>query len=131
VRACVCLYVVKVTFALERATKAQRGIELQLYSFLTSALEGLGGQLHAPAVYPRERPGTHCVGCWVSPRAGLDGCGISGHPPGFDPRTVQPERVAIPTTLSRLPCVYLYIYIYVCVCACVRRIAGHEGPEGE
>ena len=27
------------------------------------------------ALYPRERPGTHCTGGWVGPRAGLDGCG--------------------------------------------------------
>ena len=24
-------------------------------------------------LYPRERPGTHCIGGWVGPRAGLDG----------------------------------------------------------
>jgi hypothetical protein len=23
--------------------------------------------------YPQERPGTHCMGDWVGPRAGLDG----------------------------------------------------------
>jgi hypothetical protein len=39
--------------------------------------------------YPRERPGTYCVGGWVSPTAGLDGCGKSRPPLGFDPRTVQ------------------------------------------
>jgi len=39
---------------------------------------------------PRERPGTNCIGGWVGPRAGLDGCGKSRPPPGFDPRTVQP-----------------------------------------
>jgi len=39
---------------------------------------------------PQERPGTHCIGGWVGPRAGLDGCGKACHPPGFDPRTVQP-----------------------------------------
>jgi hypothetical protein len=27
--------------------------------------------------YPRERPGTHCTGGWVDPRAGLDRCGKS------------------------------------------------------
>ena len=27
--------------------------------------------------YPRERPGTHCTGGWVGPRAGLDRCGKS------------------------------------------------------
>ena len=40
-------------------------------------------------LYPRERPGTHCTGGWVGPRAGLDGCGKSRPPPGFDPRTVK------------------------------------------
>jgi hypothetical protein len=25
-------------------------------------------------LYPRERPGTHCTGGWVDPRAGLDVC---------------------------------------------------------
>ena len=48
------------------------------------------GQRHAPAaLYPRERPGTHCTGGWVGPRAGLDRCGKYRLPPGFDPRTVQ------------------------------------------
>ena len=39
-------------------------------------------------LYPQERPGTHCTGGWVGPRAGLDGCGKSRFTPGFDPRTV-------------------------------------------
>jgi len=52
-------------------------------------------------LYLRERPGTHCTGDWVGPKAGLDGCGKSHPSPGFDPRTVQ--RVAIPTELSRPP----------------------------
>jgi len=47
------------------------------------------GQQHATAaLYPRERPGTHCTGGWVGSRAGLDGRKISP-PPGFDARTVQ------------------------------------------
>jgi len=28
-------------------------------------------------LYPWERPPTHCVGGWMGPRAGLDGCGKS------------------------------------------------------
>jgi hypothetical protein len=37
---------------------------------------GVGGQLHAPAALPPGKiPGTHCIGGWVGPRAGLDGCG--------------------------------------------------------
>jgi hypothetical protein len=43
-------------------------------------------------IYPRERPGTLCIGGWVGLRVGVDGCGISRTPPGFDPRTVQPVR---------------------------------------
>jgi hypothetical protein len=51
----------------------------------------VGGQHHAPAALPPgKRPGTHCIGGWVDPMAGLDGCGKSRHPPGFDPRNVQP-----------------------------------------
>ena len=33
---------------------------------------GVGGQRLAPAALPR---GTHCIGGWVGPRAGLDGYG--------------------------------------------------------
>ena len=40
--------------------------------------------------YSKERPGTHYLVGWVSPRAGLDGCEKSRPPPGFDPLTVQP-----------------------------------------
>ena len=40
-------------------------------------------------LYPRERPGTHCIGSWVGPRTGLDRCGKFRLPPGFNPRTVQ------------------------------------------
>jgi hypothetical protein len=39
-------------------------------------------------LYPRGRPGTHCTGGWVGPRAGLDDPEIE-FPPGFDPLTTQ------------------------------------------
>ena len=36
----------------------------------------VGGQLHASAALtPGKRHGTRCIGGWVGPRAGLDGCG--------------------------------------------------------
>ena len=41
-------------------------------------------------LYPREKPGTHCIGGWVGLRAGLDRCGKIRPPPEFDPRTVHP-----------------------------------------
>jgi hypothetical protein len=51
----------------------------------------VGVQRHAPAALPPgKRPVTPCIGGWVSPRAGLNGCGISRLSPGFDPRTVYP-----------------------------------------
>ena len=51
---------------------------------------GVGGQRHAPAALsPGKRPGTHCIEGWMGPKAGLDGCGKSNTPPGFDPQTVQ------------------------------------------
>ena len=67
----------------------------KMYSFTvpsTSALDGVGGGVNATSrpPYSRERPGAHCIGSWVDPRAGLDGCGKSRSPPGFDPQTVQP-----------------------------------------
>jgi hypothetical protein len=40
--------------------------------------------------YPWERPSTHCKGRLGGPTVGLNGCGKSRSPPGFDSRTVQP-----------------------------------------
>jgi len=54
---------------------------------------GVGGQRHAPATLPpppRERPGTHCLGGRLGPRAGLDLCGKSRPPTGIRSRPVQP-----------------------------------------
>jgi hypothetical protein len=57
---------------------------------LTSALEKVGGQRHAPtALFPGKRPSTHCTGGWVGPRTGLDTLRKISPPLGFDPRTVQ------------------------------------------
>jgi hypothetical protein len=51
---------------------------MALLYFKTLELEGVRGQLHAPAsLYPRERPRTHCTRGLVGPRAGLDRCGKS------------------------------------------------------
>jgi hypothetical protein len=47
----------------------------------------------------------------VGPRSGLYTYRKPCLPPGFDPRTVQPVRVAIPIELSRHTVVY-YCYMY-------------------
>jgi hypothetical protein len=49
-------------------------------------------------LYPRERPGTHCTGCWVGPRAGLDR-GKS-----------RPHRYSIPDRPSRSQSLYRLSY---------------------
>jgi hypothetical protein len=59
---------------------------------------GVGGQRHTPAASPPgKRPGIHCIGDWVGPRAALDGCGKSC--PYWDsiPRLSSSWRVAVPT----------------------------------
>jgi len=58
---------------------------------LTSALDGVGGQRHAPAdLPPGIKPGTSCTGGWASlqDRSGLVRKILP--PLGLDPRNVQP-----------------------------------------
>ena len=39
---------------------------------------GVGGQHHAPVTLQQgQRPGNHCIGGLVGPRANLEGCGKS------------------------------------------------------
>jgi hypothetical protein len=57
-----------------KTTRGER--QYSSYSFLTSALDGVSGQRHAPTALPpppRERtPGIYWTGGWVGPKAGLD-----------------------------------------------------------
>ena len=74
--------------------------------------------MHPLSLYPRVgsaaprfvaqnvRLASHCIVGWVGPRAGLDKCGKSRPPVGFDPQTVQPVAIrytdcAIPTQLHQ------------------------------
>jgi hypothetical protein len=65
---------------------------------MTTALEGVRGQRHAPAaLYPRERSGTHSTGGWVGPSAGMDRCGK------FLPTGIRsPDRPARSQSLYRI-----------------------------
>jgi hypothetical protein len=54
--------------------KAYGGVDVQIHIFLTSALAGGEWSASRPDHFnPGERaPGTHWIGGWVDPRAGLD-----------------------------------------------------------
>jgi hypothetical protein len=52
--------------------KAQKGTQILLYTFFTSALDEVEIQRHVPATLPLECPGTLCTRGRVGPRAGLD-----------------------------------------------------------
>ena len=84
--------VTRVNFALEEATKAQRGEERHSSILsLTSALDWVGGQCHAPAALPPgKRPVTHCIRGRGAPGTVWMGAENLAPPPGLDPRTVQP-----------------------------------------
>ena len=73
---------------------------------------GMDGQRHAPAALPPENPGTHCIGGWVGPRAGLKSCGKSGPHRDSIAGPSNPWRDAIPTTISRPT----YTTALKCVC---------------
>jgi hypothetical protein len=61
---------------------------------LSSVLDEVGGQRHAPATLPPgKRIATYCTVICVGSRSSRDRCGKTlplPPPPGFDPRTVQP-----------------------------------------
>jgi len=79
----------RVKFTVQRATKAQRGSR-GIAPLLTSALDGVCGQLHAPAALLSEKAR------YTLPRRPDGPQGPSGRvrkispPPEFDPRIVQP-----------------------------------------
>ena len=80
------------------AHRGSRGIALLFLD--QQHWKGVRGQRHAPAaLYPRERPGTHCTGGWVGPRAVVDRCGKS-HLNGIR----SPDRPARSQSLHRLSC---------------------------
>ena len=69
------------------AQRGSRGIALLFLDHSTR--RGEGSASRPGRTLPRERPGTHCTGGWVGPKAGPDRCGKSRSSPGFDTRIVQ------------------------------------------
>ena len=81
---------VKVKATLEHASKAQRRVDLQLYSFFNlGASWGYVVNATPRLLYLRKRTGAHCTGGWVVPRAGPP-VAAGGSPTGIRSRTVQP-----------------------------------------
>jgi hypothetical protein len=87
--------------------KTYGGVEVQLHAFLTSPLHG--GEWSASHIChftPEERdPGTHMIGGWVGPRAGLDAVVKRKKNPcpcREWKRVFQPVAVTILTELPRL-----------------------------
>jgi hypothetical protein len=71
------------------------------------------GQRYAPAdLPPGERPCTLYIGGWAGPRTGLDGCGKSLPHRDSIPGPPRPQRVAVPTELSRPTHVCIYNIVY-------------------
>ena len=82
---------VKIKWSLYRPGAAQRvgrGIAL-LFHDRGTRRGWVVSSTPRPHFTPRERPGTHCPGGWVGPRAGLAGRKISS-PPGFEPGPSSP-----------------------------------------
>jgi hypothetical protein len=86
--------------------KAYWGVEVWLHAFLTLALYGGGWSAsHTGRFTPSERaPGTHWIGGWVGPRAGLDTIVKEKFQtlPGPEPLIVQPIAQRYTTELHRL-----------------------------
>jgi hypothetical protein len=69
---------VKTKFILEQAMKTQSGSRCIVILFLNlGARKGWVVNVTSRPLYPLKRPGTHCTGGGVGPRAVLDGCGKS------------------------------------------------------
>jgi hypothetical protein len=61
-----------------RPRRPRGGVEVLLYFFLNFGPRWMWVvNATTRSLYHRKRPGTHCIGGWVGPRAGLDRCGKS------------------------------------------------------
>jgi hypothetical protein len=88
------------------ALRGSRGIALLFLDHGTR--RGEGSSSHRGRSLPRERPGTHCAGGWVGPRAGLDRCGKS-----------RPTWIRSPDRPARCQSLYRLSYPVHCICVCM------------
>ena len=73
-----------------QATKAQRGRRGRAILSLSSALDGVGDQRHAPAALPSGKTWYPLYRRLGGPQDRSEQVWKISTPPGFDPRTVQP-----------------------------------------
>jgi hypothetical protein len=85
---------------LNRSWRPRGGAGIQLCSFFTLGT-GREWVVKAPTPSKEARYPTHCVGGWVGPRAGLDGCAKSLQHRDSIPGPSDPQWIATPTELSR------------------------------
>ena len=87
--------------------------------FLTSALDGGWVVNVTPRpLYLRERSGTHCIGDWVGPRAGLDGCGKSRPPNGTRSPGRPVRRCAVIFFSLSFQVEFSQFYYHACFFSC-------------
>jgi len=67
----------------------------------TSTLEGWVVNATLRPLYPLEKPGTPCIGGWMGPSASRDRCGKTCPHRVWSPGPISPQRVAMPTELTR------------------------------
>jgi hypothetical protein len=94
--------------------KAYGGVDVQIHIFLTTALVGGEWSTSRPGRFtPRERAlGTHCIGGWVDPRAGLDDvekildptAGLKLRPLGCPTRSQSLYRLRYPASHKLVLC---------------------------
>ena len=111
----VFVFTFKVKLSHFRPSVAQRvGIGIALLFHDCGTRRGEWSAACPGRTYPQERPGTHCTGGWVGPRAGLD-WQKNLVPTGFRSRTVQPvvsrytNWATGPTFVFTYTCPYYYI----------------------
>ena len=81
-----------------RSRRAREGVEYNCTLSSTSALDGMGGQRHAPApLHPGKILSTYRIEGWVGPRAGLGGCEKNLAPTGVR----SPDRPSRSESLYR------------------------------
>jgi hypothetical protein len=111
---------VKLKFTLEQARRPRGGVEKQLYSFFNCGARW-SWVVNATIwlFYFRERPGTHCGGGWVDPRADKGGLWKSRQPPPTGIRSLDCPagskllyRLSSPGLLRYVPYIRLYAIVW-------------------